>query len=178
MVPSTGGASNSPYTISIRPTGVYNDGWQYLGTLDTDVGIRYVGIRYEPEQPTEEELREHRERIRRNARELEEADEEADARAEALLLSFLSEEQQRNYRDGQWFEVVGSAGGRYRIRQGMVGNIDWLDEDGAAAGSLCCHPVYSLPHPDIMLAQMLALITDEKAFVRLAHRYYGYADVQ
>jgi hypothetical protein len=90
------------------------------------------------------------------------------------LFSFLSEDQQRTYLEHESIEVVGSAGGRYLIRSGVVGNIAWMNEQGERGGTLCCHPVDErLPLADIMLAQMLALVTDEESFVRLANRYSG-----
>lgn len=115
--------------------------------------------------------REHRERINRQAQERQQANE----RAQTLLLSFLSAEQREQFERDGYFHVIGSAGGRYRIRRGSVGNIDWYHEGGNEwGGSLCCHPMDAyLPPGDIMLAQMLALTTDEPGFVRLANRHTG-----
>jgi hypothetical protein len=97
----------------------------------------------------------------------------AEARATALLLSVLPEDQKEPYRLTGVFEIIGSRGGRYRIRRGVAGNIDWLDEHGNRGGSLCCHPPMHganwVPTPDVMLAQMLALQCDEADFVRVAN---------
>lgn len=157
---STATITLNNYTTTNGTNGTTN-GWYDLGTVGSGS--------FQREEVTDEQHRERREQAEERRRQHREAEE----RAEALLLSFLSEEQQHSYHGGQWFEVVGSAGGRYRIRQGVVGNVDWLNEYGAAGGSLCCHPIAGLPIPDVMLAQMLALITDEEAFVRLSNRYSG-----
>lgn len=168
---TTSNTWNTPVTITACGT---TTGWYQLGYLnDSYINVANNVVQPEPERTPEEQERrnrEHRERIRRAGLERQ----EAETRAEALLLSFLSEQQRGDYRNNQHIVVIGSAGGRYRIRPGLVGNIDWLDGNGAVGGSLCCHPrSEALPHPDIMLAQMLALITDEEAFVRLANRYNG-----
>jgi hypothetical protein len=97
-------------------------------------------------------------------------------RADTLLLSLLSEEQQQAYRQHGSFEVIGSAGGRYRINQGSVGNVQWIDEHDQAAGRLCAHPDMDedwLPDGDVALAQLLALTTDERAFLNVANVHAG-----
>lgn len=165
---STTTTSSGSWTVN------YDNGYP-LGYIANNEPVRYTwSDEPEPTQEEQEErdrrARERRERVQREGQERE----AAETRAETFLLSFLSEEQRASYRDNQRFEVVGSVGGRYRIRQGMVGNIDWLDENGQFGGSLCCHPSGGyLPRADIMLAQMLALTTDEVGFVRLANRYSG-----
>lgn len=97
-------------------------------------------------------------------------------RAEELLLSLLSEEQQESYRHDQLFTVIGSHGTLYRIRYGVSGNIEWLRPDGEVGGRLCAHPTMVndwLPVPDVLLSQVLALTTDERAFLQLANVHYG-----
>jgi hypothetical protein len=124
----------------------------------------------EQREAQRQQRRDHEERRRRETQ----AREQANDRAVELLLSFLSEEQRRTYDDHEWFEVVGSAGGRYRLHASHhIGNIGWLDEQDRH-GMLCCHPRDErLPIGDVLLAQMLALVTDEESFVRLANRYSG-----
>lgn len=91
--------------------------------------------------------------------------ERAAARAERLLLSFLTPEQARSYVADGFFLVTGSAGGRWRIRrEGYMGNVDLLDEDGRQVAWYCIHPPGSLPDADAHLAQMLHLVTDEESF--------------
>ena len=101
---------------------------------------------------------------------------EASAKAEALLLSILPEDQHDSYRRHTRFEVVGSHGGRYRISDGCVGNVAWFNDAGEIGGTLCAHPTmheHWLPQADVMLAQMLALTTDEREFVQLANVQTG-----
>jgi hypothetical protein len=51
----------------------------------------------------------------------------ANTRAEELLLSLLTPEQAATYRERGWFEVRGSKGGRWRIRnRGQSGNVDLM----------------------------------------------------
>ena len=127
------------------------------------------------------EQRENRERLEAQQRaewqqqdqERRRAREQADARAEELLLSLLTEEQAATRQDRGWFEVRGSAGGRYRIRsRGQAGNVDLMPETGEERDtSYCCHPS-GVPDADAHLAQMLALVTDEDRFRRTANIAY------
>lgn len=99
-----------------------------------------------------------------------------DARARELLVSLLSPQQRESYERNEQFDVVGSLGNLYRIRRGSMGNIDWLTPDGKVQGTLCAHPSMReayLPLPDVAAAQLLALTTDEAAFVRLANVHWG-----
>ena len=117
-------------------------------------------------QLTEEtaEQRAERERI---AAEWQAARVAARERAEQLLRSLLTPEQVRSYEMRRFFEVTGSAGGRWRIRRGsQAGNVDLLGADGAVEATLCCHPPDGLPEADAHLAQMLQLVTDEEGFRR------------
>jgi len=97
----------------------------------------------------------------------------ATARAEELLLSMLDDVQRASYLNIKVFEVIGSLGGRYRIRPGTMGNVDALDPAGEWIGALCAHPTGGLPLPDVALAQMLHLITDEADFVQKANVHRG-----
>jgi len=101
---------------------------------------------------------------------------EAIARGEALLLSLLDEAQQASYRRDGCFEVIGSHGTRYRVTRGTSGNILWIASNGDVGGRLCAHPTMEeqwLPTADVMLAQMLALTTDEREFLRVANVHEG-----
>lgn len=107
--------------------------------------------------------------------------EEARARARATLLRWLTDEQRAQYEDDETFYVVGSAGGRYRIRRGSNGNVDWIDPAaGEPAARLCAHPdlyaggaIDDLPDPDIALAQMLHLATDEAGWLAIANIHWA-----
>jgi hypothetical protein len=92
-------------------------------------------------------------------------------RATALLLELLTPEQARSYSHEGYFEVRGSAGGRWRINSsGQAGNVDLVHEaDGRRLASFCCHPPGRLPAADAHLAQMLHLVTDEEGFRRTAN---------
>lgn len=114
------------------------------------------------------------EQRRQAAREAAAAHEAAEERARELLLSLLPEDQKDPYRLTGVFEIIGSHGTRYRIRRGVAGNIDWLDADGHVGGNLCCHAPQGggdrwIPTADVMVGQLLALKTDEPAFLRVAN---------
>ena len=101
-------------------------------------------------------------------------------RANATLREFLTSDQWTSFERDRAFQVVGSAGGLYRIRYGTAGNVEWWEPGSPSevAGVLCAHPdmwdgVDWLPTPDVMLAQMLALTTDEPGFVRTANVHRG-----
>jgi hypothetical protein len=100
--------------------------------------------------------------------------EQAKARALELLRSLLTGEQWASYQENGWFEVRGSKGGRWRIRnRGQSGNVDLMPEIGGERdASYCAHPPGMLPDPDAHAAQMLALVTDEEMFVRTAIVHY------
>lgn len=100
--------------------------------------------------------------------------EQATSRARELLRSLLSEEQWASYEENGWFEVRGSKGGRWRIRdRGQSGNVDLMPEIGDERdATYCAHPPDGLPDADAHIAQMLALVTDEEAFVKVANVHY------
>lgn len=100
---------------------------------------------------------------------------EAVERATSLLMAVLDEHQRESYRRTGAFDVIGSRGTLYRIHTGSVGNVEWISPDGEG-GRLCAHPSMNehwLPDQDVAVAQMLALTTDEAAFVRLANVHRG-----
>jgi hypothetical protein len=119
--------------------------------------------------------REH-ERSQHDRQQAQQARASAQNRGEALLLALLGDEQRSSYRERGSFAVVGSAGGRYLINKGVAGNVQWLDDGGQVGGALCAHPDMHeswLPHADVAIAQMLALLTDEPAFLDVANVYSG-----
>jgi hypothetical protein len=125
-----------------------------------------------PEDPALRDARLNGERAARDRSRV-----EASNRADDLLLSMLSPEQRESYFLNNHFEVIGSCGNRYRIREGVSGNIDWLDDEtGEVKGRLCAHPTMErdwLPVQDVAVAQLLALTTDEMSFVRVANVHWG-----
>jgi hypothetical protein len=135
-----------------------------------------------PVQETEDQQREREERQRAEAERFAREDAErravreaANARALELLRSMVSEQQWADYQAKGWFEVRGSRGRRWRIRKsGQSGNVDLMPEAGdVREASFCAHPGDWLPNADAHLAQMLALVTDEEEFVRVANVHHG-----
>lgn len=97
-------------------------------------------------------------------------------RALSLLMSMLNEQQRATYKVKKYFECVGSLGTRYRIYRGTCYNVSWLDADGHPAGELCAAPerfagssYRELPQEDVILGQLLTLVSDEKVFLRAAN---------
>lgn len=135
-----------------------------------------------PVQESEDQQREREERARLAAERWAAEDAErkavqgaANARALELLRSMVSEQQWADYQAKGWFEVRGSRGRRWRIRKsGQSGNVDLMPETGEVReASFCAHPRDWLPNADAHLAQMLALVTDEEEFVRVANVHHG-----
>jgi hypothetical protein len=105
-----------------------------------------------------------------NPREARRSDEAA-ARGMALLKSWLSPEQLAQFEREHQFDVVGSATRRrYRI---SVQNVFELDGRGNVGSGLCFAPAGDLVAGDVMLAQKIALETDEQAVLRVANRFSG-----
>lgn len=97
---------------------------------------------------------------------------EAEKRAEKLLLDALTEDQRKEFEETKSFTVVGShSGKRYRIRHGRQMNIDELDKDGEKVCGWCFLPSGGLVAGDCMLAQKIALETDEKEALRIANKF-------
>lgn len=98
----------------------------------------------------------------------------AEARAKELLLSYLTPEQQKTFKDHGWFVVEGGRSKtKYRIRTGagVAGNIQELNSNGHVAASHCCHASdHTLPHHDHWLAQKTMLECAEDDFRRVTNR--------
>jgi hypothetical protein len=90
---------------------------------------------------------------------------QAQQRAEALLLGWLSPDQRRQYQVHGWFEVTTARGYRYRVLRGGVVR---LDPRGSA---YCIEATCPVPVADEMLTNKLLLETDERRFLATAHRY-------
>jgi hypothetical protein len=98
--------------------------------------------------------------------------ETAAARGKALLNEWLSPEQRVQFEATQSFEVVGChTGKRYRIRYGAATNVFETDETGYPVMGWCFLPSGGLVPGDVMLAQKIALETDERAALLLARRF-------
>jgi hypothetical protein len=127
--------------------------------------------RMEQEQRQQEERQQEEEtraRWKREAEERAKGKAAADKRAEELLRSCLTLQQQEELdRLNHFHLLVGDR--RYRIKRGRTRNIELLDEAGRPIKKLCAHPGEYVPDADTMLAQKLMLETDEEAFLKLAN---------
>ncbi len=95
-----------------------------------------------------------------------------EARGRRLLRDWLSVEQLEQFNSLCFFDVVGSdTARRYRIHYATAANIEQLDETGKPQLKLCFVPEGSLVAGDVMLAQKIALETDELAALAVAHRF-------
>jgi hypothetical protein len=94
----------------------------------------------------------------------------AEQKALALLKEWLLPTQLAQYESNGCFEVVGShSGNRYRIRPAAHMNVDELGKHGERITTLCFGPRGYLPVSDLMLAQKIALETDERAALQIAN---------
>lgn len=118
------------------------------------------------------------------------AKDEAVARANETLLSLLTPEQRREYRERKQFHMRGSKGTLYRIIHGSSGNVRQVlseADEGRGLHAFCAHPQMridqrtadeagitpgGLPHEDAMIAQMLQLMVDEDEFLAVANRHW------
>jgi hypothetical protein len=83
-------------------------------------------------------------------------------RGRKLLREWLSSEQLAQYDAHNYFEVTGCyTGKRYRINHGVGMNIYELDHAGRPQAGWCFVPSADLVAGDVMLAQKIALETDE-----------------
>ena len=96
---------------------------------------------------------------------------EIDARALTLLKEWLSPMQRACYERFRYFDVVGSdTGTRYRIHHGTQTNIEELSKTGHLVCKWCFVPDGELAAGDVMLAQKIALETNERGALSVAHR--------
>jgi hypothetical protein len=99
---------------------------------------------------------------------------EAEKKARDLLKQWLSPAQLAQYEGDGYFEVTGcDTGKRYRVRRDRQMNIDELDRRDVRIAVWCFGPEGHLPLGDVMLAQKLALETDEQAALAIANRNSG-----
>jgi hypothetical protein len=87
---------------------------------------------------------------------------ERELRGIRLLREWLSAEQLVQFNKYGYFEVIGcQSGKRYRIRYGTVTNIHELGQKGQPKAGWCFVPNQPLVPGDVMLAQKIALETNE-----------------
>jgi hypothetical protein len=94
----------------------------------------------------------------------------AEKRAMALLRSWLTPEQDKQWAARSEFEVIGcDTGTRYRITYRAVMNVHQLDPAGRTMVQWCFSPEGGLAPGDILLAQKIALETMEQKVLALAN---------
>lgn len=97
----------------------------------------------------------------------------ANRRALALLLTALSVEQRVTFRKHGWFYAIGGHTGMpYRIKQGIVANVEVLHQN-RVIHRLCGHPEIVCPVYDVMVAQLMHLqdARGEQEFLAKANRH-------
>jgi hypothetical protein len=96
----------------------------------------------------------------------------AEARGLTLLKEWLSPEQLAQYHANGYFDVVGCASGkRYRINYGTSMNVHEIDNDGSVRAGWCFVPSIVLVAGDVMLAQKIALETNELGALAVAKEF-------
>jgi hypothetical protein len=96
---------------------------------------------------------------------------EAEQKALDLLKQWLSSVQLAQYERTGRFDVTGCHSGKhYRICRARQMNVHELDQKGVQIAVWCFGPEGCLPVGDIMLAQKIALETDEHAALAVANR--------
>ena len=98
---------------------------------------------------------------------------EREARGLELLKEWLTPEQIAQYDAKSYFEVTGChSGKRYRISHGTSMNIHELDGAGCPCVGWCFAPKGHLVAGDVMLAQKIALETDERGALNVANKFF------
>jgi hypothetical protein len=94
----------------------------------------------------------------------------AEQRGVALLRSWLTSEQAKQWDSKEEFDVIGChTGRRYRIKCGTAMNIHQLDSAGRTVTQWCFAPEGKLVTGDVLLAQKIALETMEHQVLSLAN---------
>jgi hypothetical protein len=97
---------------------------------------------------------------------------DAETRGLMLLSEWLSPEQLAQYHATGYFDVTGSdSGKRYRVHYGTSMNVQELDDAGHPRVGWCFVPNAYLVAGDVMLAQKIALETDERVAIAVAKQF-------
>ena len=89
-----------------------------------------------------------------------------------LMREWLSTHERRQLDSYDYFEVVGCDSGKsYRIQHGVCQNVLELDADGRPRMGWCFIPEGNLVPGDVMLAQKIALETDEWGALAIAKQF-------
>jgi hypothetical protein len=95
-----------------------------------------------------------------------------ETRGLTLLREWLSPEQLAQYHAKEYFEVIGcDSGKRYRIHYGNSMNVYEIDDSGRPRAGWCFVPNTYLVAGDVMLAQKIALETNERGALAVAKRF-------
>jgi hypothetical protein len=95
-----------------------------------------------------------------------------EARGLTLLHEWLGPVQKKQFDAARHFEVVGChTGKRYSIHHGRAGNVCELDDQGRPVIGLCFVPEGALVAGDVMLAQKIALETNELTTLAVANKF-------
>lgn len=95
-----------------------------------------------------------------------------EGRGQSLLRQWLSQDELEAFEANGYLDVIGChTGKRYRIYYGILANIRELDEKGRPTAGLCFAPAEVLPPGDVVLAQKIALETDELGVLAVANRF-------
>ena len=95
-----------------------------------------------------------------------------EARGITLLHEWLSPEQKAQFDASRSFDVVGShTGKKYRISLGRMTNVQEVDGTGRPVMGWCFVPSGDLVPGDVVLAQKIALETDEWGALAVANRF-------
>jgi hypothetical protein len=96
----------------------------------------------------------------------------SEARGLRLLRSWLSPEQRAQFDATRYFDTIGcDSGRRYRIHYGVSMNVNQIDDTGHPKVGWCFVPIGYLVAGDVMLAQKIALETNEFGALALAHTF-------
>jgi hypothetical protein len=95
-----------------------------------------------------------------------------EARGLRLLRNWLTPEQRAQFEAKRYFDVIGCDSGRcYRIHYGAMSNVHEIDAAGRPKVGWCFLPVGYLVAGDVMLAQKIALETDESSALAVANTF-------
>jgi hypothetical protein len=95
-----------------------------------------------------------------------------EARGLRLLRNWLSSEQRAQFDANRYFDVIGcDSGSRYRIHYGAMSNVYEIDAAGCPRVGWCFVPVGYLVAGDVMLAQKIALETNEFGALAVANSF-------
>jgi len=96
----------------------------------------------------------------------------SEARGLRLLRSWLSPEQRAQFDATRYFDAIGcDSGKRYRIHYGVSMNVNQIDAAGHPKVGCCFVPIGYLVAGDVMLAQKIALETNEFGALAVAHTF-------